>query len=276
MAALTACLAACGGNNDSPTQPVVKAIAPAVVLPASAASAPVVASAPVAQPASAPAVASAPVVASDPGPASTPIVNVDVFGDDQAMGIQDYSGMSYNFKPSSASLQGALRKQFNDTGITIANHASGGRAAALMNLLDGMDGGGSAQPARMAASGAKIAVEAHSINDFYGGETVEQYQADLIQWVEDAQASGITPVLQEPSPICDGSEPIQAQYVAVIDSVGAQLNAPVINLYSYVKTVPDWQSHMQGCRIPDAYLNQLEAQQAQAVIAPLVKTLIGE
>lgn len=127
----------------------------------------------------------------------------------------------------------------------------------------------------MIASGAKIAVEAHSINDFYGGETVENYQAYLIQWVEDAQANGITPILQEPAPICNGNDPQQAQYVAAIDSVGQQLNVPVIPIYTYVQSLPDWAAHMQGCEIPDAYLNNLEAQQAQAVIAPLVKTLIG-
>lgn len=80
----------------------------------------------------------------------------------------------------------------------------------------------------------------------------------------------------QPAPVCDGSDPLQLQYVGVIDSVGQQLNVPVIPLYTYVQSVPDWQSHMQNCQIPDATLNQLEAQQAEKVIAPLIKTLIAE
>ena len=173
-----------------------------------------------------------------------------------------------------AALQTLLQATFNDLGVTVTNASTGGMASSLQNELAGVDGGGPAQPTRMAASGAKIAVEAHSLHDFLGGETVEDYQADLIQWVEDAQASGIKPILQEPAPVCDSSNPFQAQYVAVIESVGQQLNVPVIPIYSYVQSLPGWQVHMQGCEIPDAYLNKLEAQQAQAVLAPLVKNLI--
>ena len=173
-----------------------------------------------------------------------------------------------------AALQTLLQTQFNDLGVTVTNASTGGTSSSLQNELAGMDGGGPPQPARMVASGAKIAIEAHSLHDFLGGETVEQFQSDLIQWVEDAQASGIKPILQEPAPVCDSSDPFQAQHVAVIDSVGQQLNVPVIHIYSYVQSLPDWQAHMQGCEIPDAYLNQLEAQQAQAVIAPIVQNLI--
>jgi hypothetical protein len=175
-----------------------------------------------------------------------------------------------------AALQSLLQSEFNDLGVTVANTSSGGEASSLQNELSGLDGMGQGEPARMIASGAKIAVQAHSINDFLGGESVEEYQSDLITWVEDAQQAGITPVLQEPSPECDNLNPLQPEYVAAIDSVGQQLNVPVISIYNYVQGIANWQSHMQGCVTPDAYLNQLEAQRAQAVIAPLVKKVIGE
>jgi hypothetical protein len=209
--------------------------------------------------------------------ASTPSIGIVIYGDDQVMGdvIGQYGMVTMTAPTAPADLQSALQTTFNDSGVTVTNASTGGTSSSLQNELAGDDGGGQAEPARMITSGAKIAVEAHSINDFLGGETVEDYQADLVQWVEDAQANGITPVLQEPAPICNSSDPFQAQYVAAIDSVGQQLNVPVIGLYSYVQSLPDWQSHMQGCEIPDAYLNNLEAQQAQAVIAPLVKKLIG-
>ncbi|CAG4889251.1 hypothetical protein R69919_00695 [Paraburkholderia gardini] len=141
--------------------------------------------------------------------------------------------------------------------------------------MAGVDGMGQGEPARMTASGAKIVIQAHSINDFYDSESVEQYQSDLVQWVEDAQQAGLRAVLQEPAPVCDSSNPIQPEYVTAIDSVGQQLNVPVIPLYNYVQSLPGWQAHMQNCEIPDAYLDQMEAEQAQAIIAPIVKTIIG-
>jgi len=280
---LLALLSACGGESKPTTAPDIVATAPKstaqVVTPASATQA---ASEPTSTPeASAPVAASAPAasepVASAPAPASTPLIDIVFYGDDQTQGdvIGQYGGLAMTSPTQPASLQSLLQAAFNDTGVTVTNASTGGSASSLQNELAGVDGGGQAQPARMAASGAKIAVEAHSLHDFLGGETVEQFQADLIQWVEDAQANGITPVLQEPAPVCDSSDPFQGQYVGVIDSVGQQLNVPVIGLYSYVKTIPDWAAHMQNCEIPDAYLNNIEAQQAQAVIAPLVKTLIG-
>jgi hypothetical protein len=211
------------------------------------------------------------------GPASTPIVGVVFFGDDQVFGdvISQFGMVTMTAPTEPAALQSLLQSEFNDSGVTVVNSSSGGTSSSLQNELAGMDGMGQGEPARMISSGAKIAVQAHSINDFLGGESVEQYQADLITWVEDAQANGIQPVLQEPSPECDNLNPLQPEYVTAIDSVGQQLNVPVIPLYTYVQTVTNWQSHMQNCEIPDAYLDQFEAEQAQKVIAPLIKTIVG-
>jgi len=212
-----------------------------------------------------------------PVPASTPVAGVVFFGDDQVFGdvINQFGMVTMTSPTEPAALQPLLQSEFNDSGVTVANTSSGGTSSSLQNELAGMDGMGQGERARMISSGARIAVEAHSINDFLGGETVEEYQADLITWVEDAQANGIQPVLQEPSPVCDGSDPLQPEYVSAIDSVGQQLNVPVIPIYSYVQGLANWQSHMTNCEIPDAYLDGLEAKQAQAVIAPLVKTIIG-
>jgi hypothetical protein len=248
-------LAACGGNNPQSsitTKPVVGVITPASI--------------------------STPTPAPAPVPASTPVVQIAVFGDDQTMGdtFNSFGMMSMTSPTAPQDLQTLLQAQFDDSGVTISNASTGGTASSLQNELAGMDGGGQPEPARMIESGAQIAIEAHSINDLYGGETVEQYQADLIQWVEDAQQAGIQPVLQEPSPACNSNDPSQPEYVAAIDSVGQQLNVPVIPLYAYVQSLPDWESHMQGCEIPDATLNQLEAQQAQKVIGPIVARLMGQ
>ena len=206
------------------------------------------------------------------------MVGVVFFGDDQVFGdvVSQFGMVTMTSPTEPVVLQSLLQSEFSDTGLTVTNSSSGGTSSSLQNELSGMDGMGQGDPARMIASGAKIAVQAHSINDFLGGESVEEYQADLIIWVEDAQANGIQPVLQEPAPECDNLNPLQAEYVAAIDSVGQQLNVPVIPIYSYVQGLTNWQAHMQNCEIPDAYLDGLEAQQAQAVIAPLVKKIAGE
>ncbi|WP_260858726.1 hypothetical protein [Paraburkholderia sp. BCC1885] len=175
-----------------------------------------------------------------------------------------------------AVLQTLLQAQFNDLGVTVRSGATGGTASSLQNELDGMDGGGQAEPARMIQSGARIAIQAHTLNDNLGGETVDQYAAYLGQWIQDARASGIRPVLEEAAPTCDTDHPRLPIYVSAMDAVAKQYNVPVIAQYAYVQSIPDWQTHMLNCLIPDAYLDALKAKQELTVIAPLVEAVIGE
>jgi hypothetical protein len=172
-------------------------------------------------------------------------------------------------------LQALLQTQFNDTGVTVMNDASGGTSSSLQNELDGMDGLGAVQPARMSVSGAQIAIEQHGLNDALGGETVADYSAYLAQWIQDARASGIQPVLEEDSPVCDGNHPQMSDYVAAMGAVASQYAVPVIHQYAYVSSIPGWQAHMTNCTVPDAYLDGLKAQQEQAVVAPLVSAIVG-
>jgi hypothetical protein len=221
-------LCACGGGSD-PASPI--AAAKRVTSPAS------------------PDIPAAP-----SGPASTPVVTVVIYGDDQMEGVSanQFGIMSIVSPNESAALQTLLQAHLNDTGVTVTNAATGGTASSLQNELDGMDGGGQPEPARMVASGARIAIQQHMLND--------------------AQANGIQPVLEEDSPVCDGNHPALPSYVAAMDAVAAQYNVPVIREYAYIESLPDWQSHMLNCVVPDAYLDGLKAIQEQAVIAPLVKS----
>lgn len=189
--------------------------------------------------------------------------------------VNSFGMMSIVSPTEPATLQALLQKQFNDSGVTIVDAATGGTSSSLQNELDGMDGGGQPQPARMVASGAKIAIEQHMLNDALGGETVEEYSAYLGQWIQDAEQSGIQSVLEEDSPVCDGDHPQLADYVQAMDQAAITYNVPIIHQYAYVESLPNWQSHMLNCLVPDAYLDSLKAQQEQAVIAPLIKTIIG-
>lgn len=173
-------------------------------------------------------------------------------------------------------LQTLLQSQFNDTGITVANHATSGTSSSLQNELSGMDGGGPPTPQRLAQSSATIVIEGHILNDFYDGETVNDYAGYLGQWIQDARAAGKTPVLEEPGPVCDGNHPQLVQYVAAMDAAAKQYGVALIKQYAYISSIPGWCGHMAQGFYPDAYIAQLKAKQEQAVIAPLVQAAIGE
>jgi len=174
--------------------------------------------------------ANVPVPASAPEPASTPVVTIAVFGDDQLAGYATNSmGMISSVAPNEPqSLQALLQKQFDDTGITVENHATGGRAASLMNLLDGMDGGGPPLAQRLASTQASIVIISYGLNDVYGGETVSDFSGYLAQAIQVVRDANRTPILEEPSPTCDTDHPQLAAYSAAIDSVGKTLGVPVL------------------------------------------------
>jgi hypothetical protein len=225
----------------------------------------------------APASVATPIPASTPQMASTPVIQIDVFGDDAAMGVPGYGfGMPPLIKPPSATLQDDLQNQFRDTGISVVNRAAGGRAASLMDLLDGMDGGGPPFSQRLASTKSSIIIS-YAINDAYGGETVSDFSGYLGQAIQTVLDAKRIPVLEEPGPTCDTDHPRLAQYVAAIDAAGKAYGVPVIANYGAILSLPDWRRHMDAtCVLPDEALDAFKAQQESAVVTPILKSLIGE
>lgn len=216
--------------------------------------------------------------ASTPAPASTPVVNIDVYGDDTAMGLSSYGfGMPRIVKPASASLQDALQKQFNDTGIQVANHATGGRAASLMDLLDGMDGGGPPFAQRLTATQSGIVIISYGLNEQYGGESIANFSGYLAQAIQTIRDAGRKPVLETPTPTCDSDHPFTADYAAAVKADGVTYGVPVIDNYSAISSLSGWQSHMDAtCTLPDEALQGVIAAQEMDVIAPLVRVSLGK
>jgi hypothetical protein len=192
------------------------------------------------------------------------------------MGLASYGfGMPVIVKPASASLQGALQKQFNDTGIQVANHATGGRAASLMNMLDGMDGGGAPFAQRFSATQSKIVIISYALNDAYAGETVSDFSGYLAQAIQTIRDARRQPVLEQPGPTCDSDHPQLAQYAAAIAAAGKQYGVPVIANYNAILGLSDWRSHMDStCVLPDEALDVFKASQEIAVITPVIAQLI--
>lgn len=172
-------------------------------------------------------------------------------------------------------LQSLLQTQFNDTGITVNNHATGGTSSSLMNELDGMDGNGAPFAQRIGSSDAAIVLDNHAVNDALGGETLPDYQGYLAQWIADVRGVNKIPVLEEPGPVCDGNHPQLPQYVAAMDAAAQQYSVALVQQYAYISSIAGWCTHMAQGFYPDAYIDSLKAAQEQAVIAPLVKTIIG-
>lgn len=194
------------------------------------------------------------------------------------MGLSSYGfGMPVMVKPASASLQDALQKRFNDTGIRVDNHATGGRAASLPNLLDGMDGGGAPFAQRLASTQSSITIISYGLNEQYGGESVSDFSGYLAQAIQTIQADGRRPVLETPSPTCDSDHPFTANYAAAIKAAGVTYNVPVVDNFAAISALSGWRQHMDAtCTLPDEALQQFTAQQELVVIAPLVKAQIGE
>ncbi|MFM0044139.1 SGNH/GDSL hydrolase family protein [Paraburkholderia sediminicola] len=213
-----------------------------------------------------------------PVPVSTPVVLIDVYGDDGIAGftVSD-SGLWSTVAPNEPqTLQELLQSQFSDTGITVANHATGGGSSSLMNEMLGMDGNGAPFADRIKLSSASYAIESHTLNDALGGETINDYRQYLAAWVVAVRAAGKTPVLEESGPVCDGNHPQLAVYVQAMDDAAVQFNVPIVTQYAYVSSLPNWEDHMASCLYPDAYLLQIKAQREVAVITPLIQQVIGE
>lgn len=220
-----------------------------------------------------------PVVPAQPSaPASTPVVLIDVYGDDGIAGftVTDFGLFSHVTPNEPQGLQALLRAQFNDTGITVANHATGGTSSALMNEMLGVDGNGAPFADRIKQSPARFVIESHTRNDSLGGETINDYRQYLAAWVVAVRAAGKIPVLEESGPVCDWEHPQLVAYVQAMDDAAAQFSVPIVMQYAYLSALPNWQSHMASCLYPDAYLLQIKAQRELAVIGPLVHQVIGE
>jgi hypothetical protein len=174
-----------------------------------------------------------------------------------------------------AALQALLRQQFNNTGITVSSHATGGTSSSLYNELRGMDGNGDPFANRIKLSAAHIVIESHTLNDALGGETLADYRQYLADWVVAVRAAGKLPVLEESGPVCDSEHPQLATYVQAMDDAAVAYDVPIIKQYAYISALPDWQSHMASCLVPDAYLDSIKAQREADVVGQIVKSLIG-
>jgi hypothetical protein len=243
-------LTACGGGSNSTTagNASPKAVAPVAVGPASSASAPA-------------------------APQSKTVL-IEVNGDDAMLGVTSNNNgfVTISQQSEPADTQALLRAQFGD-GITIVNHAEGGRASTLVNMMNGVDGGGPPFAQRMLTSKADIVLVNHAINDDLS-QSLAPYADALVAWVQAVRAAGKIAVLEEPNPVCDANHPHLENYVSTMDGIATQYNVPIVKQFDYIQTLPNWQTHLSACLYPDEWLLHIKAQQEANVLAPIVQQLI--
>jgi hypothetical protein len=200
-------------------------------------------------------------------------VLIEIHGDDAMFGALP---PLYSFNPLSepADTQTILQSQFGSA-VTIDNRAEGGTASTLLNMMNGVDGGGPPFAQRVLSSKAQIVLDAHAVNDDLA-QSLGPYADALIAFVQSVRAAGKIAVLEEPGPVCDDSRPHLENYVSVMDSVAEQYNVPIVKQYAYLQTIPNLCSHYSGGIYPDNAIFQIKAQRQAVALAPLVKAALGE
>jgi hypothetical protein len=181
----------------------------------------------------------------------------------------------YAFNPQSepADTQTILQAQFGST-VTVDNKAEGGTASTLVNMMNGVDGGGPPFAQRILSSKAQIVLDAHAVNDDLS-QSLGPYSDALVAWVQAVRAAGKVAVLEEPGPVCDDSRPYLANYVSVMDNIAAQYSVPIVKQYDYLQTIPNLCSHYTAGIYPDNAIYAIKAQRQAAILAPLVQNIVG-
>jgi lysophospholipase L1-like esterase len=113
-------------------------------------------------------------------------------------------------------------------------------------------------------------IENFGINDAY--LPVEDYRANLREFVDTVRASGKLPVLEEPNPVCSGHENLD-RLVAILNEVAREKAVPLVQQYAAIKALPDWQAMLPDCVHPGDALYAVKAAREAAVLAQVIRTL---
>lgn len=218
-----------------------------------------------------------PSVAAPVQSASPKTALIEAYGDSTQYGVTFVPGVGWPQNPLNVPyyLQVSLQAQFG-LGVTVSNQGVSSTTGGM--LLHGTDGMHAPWQQQMAQSKAQIVAINHEINDSgLGQETPTDYQFALEQLVGIARNAGKIVVLEEPAPVCYDvtKAALQEQYLAVMRSVAAELNVPLVANYDYVKSLPNWQAMEPDCIHPNADLYKIVADRENAVLAPIVKLVMS-
>lgn len=209
--------------------------------------------------------------ASSPAPTVKPVL-IEIHGDDSMFGAMPPFYMS-NPQSEPADVQAILRDQLSTDQVTVSNLAEGGTASTIVNMMNGIDGGGPPFAQRVLTSRAQIVIDSHAVNDDLG-QSLGPYTDALIAFVQSVRAAGKVAVLEEPNPTCDDQHPNFQNYVSTVDGVAAQYNVPLVSQYTDLLAVPNLCSHFTAGIYPDDTILAMKAQREAAVLLPIVQSLM--
>ncbi|AOI57447.1 hypothetical protein WI26_07425 [Burkholderia diffusa] len=201
-------------------------------------------------------------------------ITIDAEGDSLIWG---YAGTAANgsYIQSSSNAVAVLQEDLQaKLGSTVAVQNNGSSGAKAIDSLEGTPPYYT-QPfaTRLAAnSTAQIVLANYAVNDSMG-RTIDQYAADLTNWIAVVRATGKTPVLEEPNPVCDPKMPNVGAYVSVMRDVAKQQGVTLIEHYDFIASLPNWQSMLIDCVHPSDTLYKIKAHREAAVLMPLVQSM---
>lgn len=202
-------------------------------------------------------------------------VVIEAYGDSTTLGISCSAGHC-GPRPQNAVayLQDALHGAYGER-VDVVNLGVGGTMAS--QLRDGTDRShGVPWAQRLAASDAQIVTINYGINEVMHNQTPEQFYAAETALVKTALALGKHPVLQTSNPMPDSR--LNARLAAMVTMtrrVAAEQHVPLVDHYTSIGALPDWQALMSDGAHPKPELYRLKAAQDFRVIDPLVRRLLA-
>jgi lysophospholipase L1-like esterase len=197
------------------------------------------------------------------------VVSIDAEGDSTMYGWTQTGPNTFIQSPSN---QPAVIA--SDLGIQVTNSGVGG--ATVGSAIAGTAPNNLPLVDRLKTINAQIVIANYGINDS-SYVTPDVYRDGLNGWISIVRASGKTPVLEEPNPICWGLDATetaarQDQYIAVMREVAKAQGVLLIQQYDYIKTL-DWQHMTPDCGHPGEQLYKIMGDRAADQIKDLVKSL---
>ncbi|GAB7525312.1 SGNH/GDSL hydrolase family protein [Paraburkholderia sp. 2C] len=208
-------------------------------------------------------------------------VLIETYGDSTTAGNELIDGVYVNTQNSEpAVLQRLLQAQLGPS-VTVSNQGVGGTEAS--QLLNGTDGVHPTWANQMAMSKAAIVTLNFGLNDAYysqvpttgfPAESPSDFANAVTQLVQIATTMGKKVVIFEPNPTC---VPVRANvlgaYVQALQGVASAQNVPIVNEYSAIEAMPNWQSMLTDCLHPGDALYAAKAQMEAPIVAEIAKTL---
>lgn len=163
-----------------------------------------------------------------------------------------------------------------------------GRGVVGSTLPDLIAGTGSSQNfvQYLTTDTSRIVIENMGINDD-SKDTDDGFRQAIEQFVDQVRQAGKVPVLEEPNPLCDPSQPpaqnvewldskgrTLAAFVWIVNDVAKQKGVEVIHQYSLIKALPNWCAMMSdGWGHPGVALYSIKAQNQAAALIPIINGL---